>query len=470
MTAASPNTAQFLDRTIYLGLLGLIVLTAIPYGSVQPWWEAIFECLVFGLAALWIVESVLSGSWRITGFRLMLPLIGLIVLLFLQTISWESGSLADDVQRGWHAISADPYETRRAAIKLTAYTATLALLLRYVYSVRRLHLLVLVVIGVGTASALFGIARQVMQHDSAGFILIHLQPNTGYGQFINANHFALLMEMALPLSLTLILSGRYRREQTLVWLTLALILAAAIVLANTRGGILAMVCEIAFLGALVGIIRSRRRHSDEPRNFGRRQMINPIVIRLALITGLMAIFITGVFFIGGEPLSRRLDERTLASELSLGGSGAAPGVRRIDIWRATVELIKTAPIVGSGFGGYSAAITPHFEYSGKMRLMQAHNDYLELAAGGGLLGVGFVIWFVIAVVFVARKNLTAIGRFRRAVCLGALAGMVAVAIHSAYDFGLHTPANALVLIGLIAMASASIRVDEKSIDANVASI
>ena len=453
-----------------MGLLALIVLVPIPYGAVEPWWEALFECFVFGLAVLWIVESLLTGSWRITGFRLMLPLIGLIALLFLQTLPWEDGSLAGDVQSGWHAISADPYETRRVAIKLTAYTATLALMLRFVYSIKRLHLLTLAVIGVGTTSAIFGIARQMMQKDSSGFILTHLQPNSGYGQFINANHFAFLMEMALPLSLVLILSGKYRREQILVWLAPAVVMASAIVLANTRGGILAMVCEVAFLGAMFGVIRSRRQPSDQIRKSGWRRMINSVAVRLALIIGLIAIFITGVFFIGGEPLSRRLDERTLTSELTLDGNGTAPGVRRIDIWRATIELIKTAPITGSGFGGYSAAITPYFEYSGKMRLMQAHNDYLELAAGGGVIGVGLVIWFGLGIVLAARRNLGAIGRFRRAVCLGSLAGMLAVAVHSAYDFGLHTPGNAVVLIALIAMASSRIRVEEKSADACVASI
>jgi O-antigen ligase len=457
-------TAAFsllLDRTIFLALLFLIALFAIPYGSVQPWWEALFECFVFGLVALWAVQCFLTGTWRISGARSILPLVALIALLFVQTLPWQGGRIANEIQLGWQAISADPYETRRAAIKLTAYTTTLALMLRYVSSLRRLRLLVLAVIGVGTGSALFGIVRQMMQQEAGGFILAHLQPNQGYGQFINANHFAFLLEMVLPLSLILILSGVYRREQLFVWFAIALTISSGIVLANSRGGILVLICETVFLLAMLGLIRSEGGLEKGERWFRLREFCNLLPVRVTLITCLSLILIAGVFLVGGEPLTRRLDERTVANELTIDRAGLVPGVRRVDMWMATIELIKARPVLGTGFGGYSAAITRYFDYSGRKTLLQAHNDYLELAAGGGIIGVALGAWFVMGVLSNTRRNLSSRDRFRRAACLGSLAGFVAVAIHSLYDFPLHTTSNALILVALIAIATANIRVEEQ---------
>src|SRR5207253_8341185 len=56
------HIASILGKTIFFALLALIALVAIPYGTVEPWWKAAFECGVFGLGALWLIEGFLSGS------------------------------------------------------------------------------------------------------------------------------------------------------------------------------------------------------------------------------------------------------------------------------------------------------------------------------------------------------------------------------------------------------------------------
>ena len=69
---------------------------------------------------------------------------------------------------------------------------------------------------VGSGMRLFGILRQTTQRGS-GFGLPLLLPDVGYGQFINKNHFAYLMEMSLGLVLGLILGGGLKREQALIY-------------------------------------------------------------------------------------------------------------------------------------------------------------------------------------------------------------------------------------------------------------
>ena len=106
-------------------------------------------------------------------------------------------------------------------------------------------------------------------------------------------------------------------------------------------------------------------------------------------------------------------------------------------------------------GGYWAAIPAVHDASGTMTPQEAHNDYLELLASGGLVGLALGVWFAIVVFKRTRKNLGSSNRFQRAACLGAAIGIAGVAVHSLVDFGLHTIVNALVFTTLIVIATSN---------------
>jgi hypothetical protein len=204
------RTSRILSRVIFYTLLSLIVLVAVPYGTVEPWWEALFESIVFVLGALWMIDGILTRRWFLPAHVVLAPIFLLAIYAFIQT--WPlrpSGGATIAGFDVWHAISADPYGTRLSAFKLLALALTGALLIRYTSTNERLRVLIYTLIGVGIASAFFGILRQTTQR-SDGFFLPFLLPNSGYGQFINRNHFAYLMEMRLV-----------RREQMLIHLALA---------------------------------------------------------------------------------------------------------------------------------------------------------------------------------------------------------------------------------------------------------
>jgi hypothetical protein len=40
------RASRILSRVIFYTLLVLIALVAVPYGTVEPWWMALFECVV----------------------------------------------------------------------------------------------------------------------------------------------------------------------------------------------------------------------------------------------------------------------------------------------------------------------------------------------------------------------------------------------------------------------------------------
>ena len=449
--SARSRMARLLDRIIFLALLALIPLAAIPYGTVEPWWEALFECIVFVLGALWVVEGLLSGVWRISGLPLLMPLLAIIVFAFVQTLAlWGASESINGAV--WRALSADPYETRRFTFKLLTLTLAGVLLLRYTSGRRRLHALVYVVISVGVASAAFGIVREATQGSAPSFILPYLTPSRGYGQFLNKNHFAFLMEMALGLVLGLVVGGGVRRDHLLIYLAAALPLWTGLVLAKSRGGIFSMFTQLLFLILFSMAVRSRGGAEQSSSTPGWLQRIGgSLAFRAVLIVSLVIAVAISVVWMGGDPVVSRLE--ATSTEFSDEGIDMREGARRMEIWRATWELIKDNPFAGVGFGGYWVAIPKYHDASGNWTPQRAHNDYLELAASGGLIGITLGAWFVIALAKRSRECLQSLDSFRRAACLGAVAGIVGVAAHSFVDYGLHITVNALIFVALVVIAT-----------------
>lgn len=443
------RSLRLLDRLIFFALLVVITLTAIPYGTVEPWWEAVFQCLIFALVALWVLEGMMRGGvWEISGYSMLVPLLAIVVYTFIQTLPLRGASGG-----AWQAISADPYGTRFVALKLLALALAGALLLRFTSSRRRLRALIYTVLLMAVASAIFGIIRETTHHDAPGFLLPQLKPQAGYGQFINRNHFAYLMEMALGLALGLALSKGQQRDR-LLYIAAALPVWVALVLANSRGAILSMMSQLLFLFLMYGVL-SRGRTDDEGRLWSQlSRLTSKLPVRIVLIVGLLGAMVAGVLWIGGDPLAKRLE--TIQSEVASEDAAAGEGARRIQIWQATWKIFKDHPVTGIGFGSYWVAITQYYDVPGQKRPYEAHNDYLELLVSGGLIGTALGIWLFVAMLRQMRKTLQAKDPFRRAACLGALTGLFGIAVHSLVDFGLQITVNALVCVVLVVIATVNI--------------
>jgi O-antigen ligase len=449
--AAGGPFARFLNRAIYFCLLVTIVFTAIPYGTVQPWWISLFECAVFLIAMLAVIEATVSKRWSLD-LWLVAPLFGLTVFAAFQSLPLFSGSGPMDVRT---SISADPYSTRLFAVQLIALTLVLLLLLRYTSSRARLRYLIYTIIGVGVASAVFGLLRQSLQH-SQGFILPAL-PSGGrsFGQFINRNHFAFLVEMVLGLTLGLIVGEIGRRRRVLLLLPVCALLWVGLIYSNSRGGILASLSEVLFLGVLLDPVRYLTRQREETGTRRFPYVVGGLVLRVFLMACLVGLFAYGVGWIGGEPVVTNF--QNAATDFTQQEMENNTNTSRKEIWSATWRMIEAHPLSGVGFSGYWIGITRYHQASGEITPQQAHNDYLELMASGGLIGVGLVVWFGLSVLKRARHNLRSPDSFSRAACLGALTGIFGLAVHSFVDFGIHITINALVLFTLIVIAVQSYR-------------
>ncbi len=451
--------ARLIGWTVFLSLLALILFTAIPYGTVDPWSDAVFECAVFGLTILSIIEIAIEGKLNAKQYTIVLPLLALVAFAFIQTIPLGAGESSLISGGVWNAISADPFETRRWIVKMLALILAGAMLTRYASDERRLRALVWLILAVGLMSALFGIFRQTTQREKGFLFLSRLVQNSGYGQFINRNHFAFLAEMALGLALGFVVGSGVSKERKLIYLAVSLPLWVGLVLSNSRGGLFSMVGQLLFLLLMWTIVDRGRKSSYRPQSL-LESLKGSWLLRIPLLCGLLISILIGAVWIGGEQMVSRLE--TVPSEVSAQGDASHEATSRIEIWRATVRLIKDHPLTGVGFGGYWAAIPQYHQGSGESIPDEAHNDYLELMASGGIVGVLLTFWFLLAFMRRARQVWTSSKGYRKAASLGALTALSGVAIHSLVDFGLHITINALVFTALIVIATINIKSTENA--------
>lgn len=446
--------ARVLGILVFAGLLALLVISAIPYGTAEAWWKAFFICAAFSLGILWLIEGYLSGAWVTAGWSIIMPAVALVLFCFLQTISLGEVPVGGIATPSWRTLSADPYETRFFALQLSALVMCGLFLFRYISSARRLLLVINVVIVIAVASAVFGVVRQTTQH-SLGFGLPLLQLDQGYGQFINRNHFAFLMEMALGLTLGMILGGGVKRDQVLLYLAALIPVWTALVLCSSRGGLIAMLAEVIVAAFLVsGFLQNRRAaagaYSAESTSRVLR-LLRSSPVRIGLFLVLICGVVFGTLYLGGEQLASRIEQSR--TELAGDTTELHQSVKRNETWAMTLKMFAAHPILGVGMGAYWVAVPAFHDASGTLTPQEAHNDYLELLASGGLVGLAIGIWFLLAVAKKAKANLGSSDRLRRAACLGACIGIAGVAVHSLVDFGLHMLVNALVFTTLIVIAT-----------------
>ncbi len=434
---------RILRATIFGGLLAVIVLTAIPYGTVESWSQSSFQIVIFSLALLWMIHGLLVGSRRFGNFSLFYPLIALALFAIIQSLSWSPVNVAGvKVQ---NAISADPFESWVFALRVSALALAGILAVRFTNSLFRLSALIHTIILVALLSAVFGIVRQTMQHEQ-GFLLPFLKYGGGFAQFINKNHFAFLVEAAVGLLVGIALLRQDRSKWLLVYLSAILLLWVALVMSRSRGGLLAItvqaICAVSFF------ILSRKRwqkSADENSPGWKRTM----VVGGVTIVAVLALTIFGMMWLQGDQLTTGIE--TAAAEMRI-TDGAHEGANRKDIWRSTWQMARAHPIAGAGLGGYWAEVPKYHDASGVQTPQQAHNDYLELLASGGIIGAAIFVWFVVLLIRKAR-TIDGLSGFQRGAALGAVLGIFGIGVHSVVEFGLHITINALVFMMLLAILS-----------------
>jgi O-antigen ligase len=111
--------------------------------------------------------------------------------------------------------------------------------------------------------------------------------------------------------------------------------------------------------------------------------------------------------------------------------------------------------LGAGLGAFPQAYTRFDTLGGYERAEQAHNDYLQILADAGIVGLILGGLFLFAFFRQGFESSRVGNTFRKGVAAGAFAGCFGVLVHSVFDFVLHVTAVSVLFITLLAMLAAS---------------
>jgi O-antigen ligase len=433
------------SRFSFLIICLAIILSALAYGTVHAWSLAVFFIGSIVLLILWVTDSWILGSVRISKNALQLPLLGLLLLGLVQLLPLRNPDSAGTSLPLVHSLSFNPYATRFIVIEVIALLLYFGATLVFVDTPKRLRLLVRTITIFGFVLAIFGLTQSFTSPTRVYWIR-ELPQSQAFGPFINRHHFAGYMELTIGLPLGLIFSNGVEREKKFIYLFAAGLMAVALIFTNSRGGIISLVAEVLFLAS---VMRIGRRHRKKTTDKGLR--VKSAAMKAGLALALVITLFGGVVLLGGEEALSRLVGTVNADD---------PTTGRAQFWSVTLDIIKNHPVIGTGLGSFGVVYTGYDTRNGLYRLEQAHNDYLQVLSDGGIVGAAIGLVFLIALFRMGFTRLESRDDFRRGVATGALAGCFAVLVHSFFDFTLHTTSNSLLFLVLAGLATMNGRVEE----------
>lgn len=435
------------SRFAFLILCAAIILSALAFGTVHYWAQAIFFLGAVSILTLWLVDSWILGSFRISLNVLQLPLLGMLVLGLIQLLPLRTPGNAGTLPIPLtSSLSLDPYATRLVVVLLAALLIYFFATLVFLDTPKRLRVLVRTITIFGFLLAIFGLTQSIISPTKVYWIR-ELRQSTAFGPFINRHHFAGYMELTLALPLGLLFSGAVVKEKRFIYLFAAGLMGVALIMTNSRGALISLVAEILFLTATMGFHRRHKKRETEERKPGIKSAAVKAGLALALILALLG----GVVLLGGEEALSRIVGSVNTED---------PTTGRAHFWSVTVEIIKNHPLIGTGLGAFGVVYTGYDPRNGLYRLEQAHNDYLQVLSDAGIVGAAIGLFFVISLFRIGFARRDSRDDFRRGVATGALAGCFGVLVHSFFDFTLHTPSNALLFLVMAALATVNGRVEE----------
>lgn len=128
--------------------------------------------------------------------------------------------------------------------------------------------------------------------------------------------------------------------------------------------------------------------------------------------------------VGGVALLTQV--QNLLDNLIYVGDNSYSEVTRLEAWRIIAQIVKVNPILGVGPANYSY-YTPLFPILGWYVQFNSHNNYVDIVAQTGILGLICIIWFIWAITKVALRvrKMVPEGGFEQAYVYGMIGGIVA---------------------------------------------
>jgi O-antigen ligase len=443
--------AALIEQTTFWLFITGLAWVPFWYGSNDILAWGVNAVLFPGLAALYEIALLIGRKAHPIGIRnIAAPAILFALVLIwiaVQTLTWSRSPLMNPV---WGmasealgrsldgSISVNRDLTVLALVRLITAASVFWLALQLCRDGARASLFVTVIAAIGCAYAAYGLIAIKAGH----LPWLDIWPQNGRvsSTFFNRNHFATYAGVTL-IAVVALAQRLYQRALSGVprgWriqlatlidvsggrgaalLTACFLIAVALLLTGSRGGIIATGLGLVVLGVLA--------HGGT-RRLGRRSTVATI---FAIIIGAATLYAFGGFFAGS------LEERGVSD------------VGRLGVFRLTLRSILDAPLSGFGYGTFFDVFPMYRDRSISLygTWPHAHNTYLEVFQGLGLLFGSLLIASVVLLVLgcvrgsIQRQSHVMVPRVAAsAACL--------IGINALVDFSLQIQAVTLTFAALL---------------------
>jgi len=444
------------ENWIFLSLLFIALWVPLAHAGRGRLSLALTPLLIIVFTAVGLIGKLFRGEKEVVITSLGLPILFFIIIAVLSCL----------------VASVEVFTSTQEFYKILCFILVYFLVINYLRGYSQAETLVLIILSAAFIVSAYGIFQyfRVYQPLSPPRITSTFPPNPNS----LAGYVALICPVALGLSLS---SNK--------WWLLSLIGFAVMYLAllftYSRGGgisfIVGMVLFYIFTRRIKKIILSKA--------FSFQRFPYPPILIVILIAVITILFL-GLNFPVRNTLLVREGGAVTASQQGISQQRIPDTfiTDRLKIWDGALKIIREAPLLGVGAGNFDLAFQRYkfprenvFPARYYLSANFAHNEFLQLGAEMGIIGLGLVL--VMLIIFF-RKGIqgfssgygkdslvseNSLGRrgsivsktswglytlppFLRA---GILSGLAGIMVHSMVDFPLRPPATAITVVFLIAL-------------------
>ncbi len=451
-----------MTNIIHRLLLFNLIFTPLAFGTVEQWSLTIMEVSFYVALTVFffiIVRDKETSLYKVPG---ILPLSLFLAYMLLQlvplphqiirfispeTYSLYRESIWIDRPAGWAALSINRKATLTEFFRVLSYASCYILTVQLLVGKEYLKKTVSVITVFVSLLSLFGILQNILPNNKIFWMRELTQGGTPFGPYVNRNHYAGLISMVFPISLSLFLyykpkmhyasfrermSELFNQRLTNISVLLGssvLLIALSIFLSHSRGGIVSLSLSMIFFGIII-LLKEKKAQRG-------------IVIILIFV-----VILYSVGWFGWDPIFERFEKiRNESGDIV---------ESRLDLWKESVQITRDFPLTGTGHGSFISIYPKYRSVYFNAVVDHAHNDYLELFIEGGVISFSLFCWFLLSVL---RSSYHAYGKRRDTYAVylaaGAFAGIISMLIHSLTDFNLHIGANGLYFFFLMGLAVSS---------------
>jgi len=138
-------------------------------------------------------------------------------------------------------------------------------------------------------------------------------------------------------------------------------------------------------------------------------------------------------------------------------------IERLEIWRATIDMIHDHPLLGVGIGNFGKVFDQYRDRYGATPRSHAHNTLLQVTAENGLIGLAayLFVWYVFFREMI-RKAMATIDPFIRGVTIGTIGALVGFHVAGLFEYNLGDSEVATMMWFIVGLGMAAQTMGAKS--------